>query len=109
MFIDTNVGYDVWVSSQIKYMTNWRQTMQPLTAKDRESDEAEIFTMAKQALRNIALCYVDLDDDPNRDWESPKPDETEKFILIGFVGIEDPVRPEVPEAVRMCQKAGIKV
>lgn len=66
--------------------------------------------MAKQALRNIALAYTDLDDDPKRDWESdPKPDETEKFILIGFLGIEDPVRPEVPEAVRQCQKAGIKV
>jgi hypothetical protein len=83
--------------------------MQPLTAQDREADENEIYNMAKQALRNIALCYTDLDEDPNRDWESPKPDETEKFILIGFLGIEDPVRPEVPEAVRMCQKAGIKV
>lgn len=65
--------------------------------------------MAKQALRNIALCYTDLADDPKRDWESPKPDESEKFVLIGFVGIEDPVRPEVPEAVRQCQLAGIKV
>ena len=29
--------------------------------------------------------------------------------LIGLVGLADPVRPEVPEAVRRCREAGIRV
>ena len=28
---------------------------------------------------------------------------------IGVVGIEDPLRPEVPEAIEQCQRAGITV
>ncbi len=36
--------------------------------------------------------------------------EAEKeFTLIGLVGIEDPVRDEVPEAIQRCREAGIVV
>ncbi|GAB4821345.1 hypothetical protein N2152v2_008391 [Parachlorella kessleri] len=31
------------------------------------------------------------------------------LVLIGMVGIEDPLRPEVPQAIQECQKAGITV
>jgi sodium/potassium-transporting ATPase subunit alpha len=31
------------------------------------------------------------------------------LILAGFIGIEDPVRPEVPQAVAKCHGAGIDV
>lgn len=31
------------------------------------------------------------------------------LICIGIVGLEDPVRPEAPTAIRMCQRAGITV
>lgn len=31
------------------------------------------------------------------------------YHFIGIVGIEDPVRPEVPAAIRRCQGAGITV
>ncbi|XP_059490443.1 plasma membrane calcium-transporting ATPase 3-like isoform X2 [Neocloeon triangulifer] len=31
------------------------------------------------------------------------------FTCLGIVGIEDPVRPEVPDAIRLCQSAGITV
>lgn len=32
-----------------------------------------------------------------------------KYQFIGFIGFEDPVRPEVPAAINECQKAGVKV
>lgn len=32
-----------------------------------------------------------------------------KFTCLGIVGIEDPVRPEVPDAIKQCQSAGITV
>lgn len=31
------------------------------------------------------------------------------MILLGLVGLEDPPRPEVPEAIRKCREAGIRV
>ena len=30
-------------------------------------------------------------------------------MFCGLVGLEDPPRPEVPEALRKCHEAGIKV
>ena len=35
--------------------------------------------------------------------------EMDSLILLGMFGISDPVRPEVPDAVKKCQNAGIMV
>ncbi len=42
---------------------------------------------------------------------SSLPDEQEQFTFtfIGFVGLTDPVRPEVPQAIKDCYTAGIRV
>lgn len=32
-----------------------------------------------------------------------------KLNFIGFIGLEDPVRPEVPAAIKECKSAGVKV
>eukprot|EP01137_Pigoraptor_chileana_P011737 Opistho-2@63129 len=75
-----------------------------ISAEARAACEQQIETMATQALRTICLAYVDLK--PRADYESMP---AEGLIITGIVGIQDPVRPEVPDAVRRCQKAGIKV
>ncbi len=37
-------------------------------------------------------------------------DEDERDLIVyGLLGFQDPLRPEVPEAVRQCQQAGIRV
>ena len=52
------------------------------------------------------VIQVKVDAEPN--W-----DEEEKIVdnmtCVCVVGIEDPVRPEVPDAIRKCQRAGITV
>ncbi|KAJ8245299.1 hypothetical protein GJAV_G00269310 [Gymnothorax javanicus] len=65
--------------------------------------------MASEGLRTICLAYRDFPpSDGEPDWEN------ESSVLTGLtclcvVGIEDPVRLEVPDAIRKCQRAGITV
>jgi len=54
----------------------------------------------------LALCARRLDD--GEDIYDVEKIES-GFIFLGLVGIMDPPRPEVKEAIAICQKAGIKV
>lgn len=67
-----------------------------------------IETMASDGLRTIGLAYRDYAHDALPDWEQENV-VVSNLVLIGIVGIEDPVRPEVPDAIRKCQNAGITV
>ncbi len=60
-------------------------------------------TMASQGLRVIALAYRELADAPAG--EIPE----EELVFAGFMGLLDPPRPEVPQALKDCRSAGIKV
>eukprot|EP00744_Colponema_vietnamica_P000450 GILI01000815.1.p2 GENE.GILI01000815.1~~GILI01000815.1.p2 ORF type:complete len:1124 (+),score=399.86 GILI01000815.1:165-3536(+) len=85
---------------------------QPLTEqmkKDTETNVIEEF--AAKALRTICIAYRDFDS--TQDWDAVGADgqpvcETE-LVCIGIAGIQDPLRKEVPGAVKQCQTAGIKV
>lgn len=59
--------------------------------------------MASQGLRVIALAYRELDAAPGEDIP-----ETE-LVFAGFMGLLDPPRPEVPQALKDCHSAGIRV
>ncbi|XP_033337765.1 plasma membrane calcium-transporting ATPase 3 isoform X6 [Megalopta genalis] len=74
--------------------------------------------MACDGLRTISIAYRDfvpgkaeinqvhVDNEPN--WEDEE-NIVNNLTCLCVVGIEDPVRPEVPDAIRKCQKAGITV
>ncbi|KAK1167189.1 plasma membrane calcium-transporting ATPase 1-like [Acipenser oxyrinchus oxyrinchus] len=65
--------------------------------------------MASEGLRTICLAYRDFpagDSEPEWDNET---DILTSLTCICVVGIEDPVRPEVPDAIKKCQRAGITV
>ena len=79
-----------------------------------------IYPMAKQALRVLAFAYRDFD--TAEDWDKMVTYATEEqkgvgecpavesgLTLVALLGFQDPVRPEVPQAVADCQKAGIFV
>ncbi|KAJ3586548.1 hypothetical protein NHX12_012945 [Muraenolepis orangiensis] len=77
--------------------------------RDRDDMVKQVIEpMACEGLRTICIAYRDLPGSPEPDWESEAEIVTE-LTAITVVGIEDPVRPEVPDAIRMCQRAGITV
>ena len=69
-----------------------------------ESEKKELLDrhlrLAERGERVIALAY--------RQAEEQK-EYTGDFIFLGFIGIVDPPRPEVREAIAKCHAAGIKV
>lgn len=89
----------------------------PLTADNRETLEQIITTYASRSLRTIGLIYRDFEswppaesskneDDPNQAVFS---DISKKMTFLAIVGIQDPLRPSVREAVKDCQHAGVYV
>ncbi|GAA6089623.1 plasma membrane calcium-transporting ATPase 4 isoform X2 [Tachysurus ichikawai] len=77
-------------------------------SKDRdEMVQKVIEPMACEGLRTICVATREFKgEEPNWDNEA---DILSDLTCICVVGIEDPVRPEVPEAIAKCQKAGITV
>jgi Ca2+ transporting ATPase len=75
-----------------------------------------VSSMASNALRTIGLAYRDFPPMPEEEgivsnlsvWENEE-DVVNDLTLVGIVGIQDPVRPEVPGCIRQCQEAGITV
>jgi calcium-translocating P-type ATPase len=59
--------------------------------------------MAEKGLRVLAMAYRPVREDYARD------ELEENLVLSGLVGLEDPPRTEVPEAIAKCYQAGIKV
>jgi len=65
---------------------------------------SDVETMAAEGLRVLALARRTVPSIP------ASADEAERDLeLLGLVGLEDPVRPEVPEAIDRCRRAGIRV
>jgi len=88
---------------------------EPLSQEHRQVLTEAINAYANRSLRTIGLVYRDFEQWPpvnatlteggSVDFASLLRDLT----FFGLVGIQDPVRPGVPEAVRKAQKAGVTV
>ena len=61
--------------------------------------------MTEAALRTIAVAYKDFDSQAAV--EEDEEDLSNQLTLLSIFGIEDPVREEVPKAIRQCQEAGL--
>jgi Ca2+-transporting ATPase len=80
-------------------------TIRPITDEDREIIHKENLRMAKSALRVLGVAYKDMDSVP----PEVTVDTVEKeLVFVGLLGMIDPARPEVVEAVRKCRTAGIR-
>eukprot|EP00736_Rhodelphis_marinus_P009795 Rmarinus@m.10054 len=83
-------------------------TVTTLTEAHKEEYTNRITEMASQGLRTLCLAYKDFPEDGGAAW-SEADNVEQDLTCIAIVGINDPVRPEVPAAVLSCQKAGITV
>ncbi|XP_028652547.2 plasma membrane calcium-transporting ATPase 4 isoform X1 [Erpetoichthys calabaricus] len=78
-------------------------------AKDRDEMVRKVIEpMACDGLRTICLAMRDFTGETEPDWDNEN-EILSHLTCIAVVGIEDPVRPEVPEAISKCQRAGITV
>ena len=78
---------------------------EPLTQPQRTELQKVIEAMALQALRNLGFAYKKLPENLTEFDESLEED----FIFVGIMGMIDPPRPEVKDAIETCRKAGIRV
>ncbi len=82
----------------------------PLTEEDRERILEQNHRLASEALRVLGLAYGVIDPEQveqlKEDLEQEAPTE---LVFSGLTGMLDPPRPEVPEAVARCKRAGIRV
>jgi Ca2+-transporting ATPase len=89
----------VWEHGKIEAMTD----------ATRERIENANGKLANEGLRVLAVAFRELEELPagheEGDWEEAEKD----LVFAGLVGIIDPPRPEVADAVATCKTAGIRV
>ncbi|KAL3825024.1 hypothetical protein ACJIZ3_021053 [Penstemon smallii] len=80
--------------------------------EDKDFLKDAIDNMAAKSLRCVAIAYrayeadeVPTDEEQLAEWTLPEDD----LVLLAIVGIKDPCRPGVKDAVKLCTDAGVKV
>lgn len=93
----------------IKHCTRFLDaTGQPvmITENFQNTLNAKIKEFADATLRTLLITYRE---DDTLTSNSEKEDIEKDLIIIGMVGIKDPIREQVPHAVAQCFTAGVKV
>ncbi|MGW5470074.1 cation-translocating P-type ATPase [Streptomyces chartreusis] len=82
----------------------WEGRRGPLNEQERVATVGASDALASQGLRVLAVARRELDG------PRPERDEAESGLtLLGLVGMLDPPRPEVTDAVAVCRRAGIRI
>lgn len=89
-------------------------SVSPMSQTDRDSLLTTIDTYARQSLRTIGLVYRDYEKWPPlsanmEDGSVEFLSVLKDLVFLGVVGIQDPVRPGVPESVKKAQHAGVVI
>ncbi|KAG9257789.1 uncharacterized protein F5Z01DRAFT_647092 [Emericellopsis atlantica] len=87
----------------------------PLSDDDVTEVHDRIDDYASRSLRTIGIAYRDFESWPpsgaktTSDGDLDIDDLLQNLCFVSLVGIQDPLRPGVPEAIAKCQKAGVSV
>ncbi len=74
--------------------------LRPLDEATRQELMEAFAVEQRKGRRTLGFAYQDGVDDPA---------VTRELVYLGFVAIADPVRPDVPDAIRECRQVGIEV
>ena len=99
----TKGGPDVVLARCTSYLENG--VVKPMTQAKLDEIMAANKAMADKALRVLAAA--------KRDWATKPADNSPEYLekelcFIGLIGMIDPVRPEVKDAINECRSAGIR-
>ncbi|KAL3147298.1 hypothetical protein ABBQ32_002786 [Trebouxia sp. C0010 RCD-2024] len=82
---------------------------QTLTEESRQELVKTVTEMASRGLRTLCLAYADVSADKVEPLDKLEGPPQLALTACCMLGIKDPVRQEVPEAVATCKRAGIVV
>ncbi len=74
-----------------------------LKIEERKKWEKETENLAKKGLRIVAAAKKEIKKIPEK-----LEKEVENLNFLGLIVLKDPIRPDVKEAIKICQKAGLK-
>lgn len=100
------------VLERCRYYRSDKDGIVPLTAAKRKELLAQLESMAGLALRPLAVAFRELPAAPAGEAaaSAERAEEVEReLVWAGLFGLEDPPRPEVLPAIRLCRRAGIRV
>jgi len=80
----------------------------PIAQYQKEIDQA-VRTLAEQAIRPLALCCRVHQRNEVPSGEHAAKETEQDLTLLAIIGMTDPVRDDVPDAIRACEGAGIEV
>ena len=103
-------GATEWVLKDCTHYLDKKGKSTKLDAKQREQFEKFVNEMAESALRTLCLAHRDFSSMSAlpADWKDSPPD-FEELTMDCIVGIIDPLRSDVKEAVATAQRAGVTV
>jgi Ca2+-transporting ATPase len=104
-------GASEWILKDCTHYTDVNGSKVVMSEQKRKDLEAHILSMADNALRTLCLAHKDLASASElpADWTENNPPDSSDLILDCIVGIIDPLRSDVKEAVRIAQEAGVTV
>lgn len=102
-YVVTKGAPDVLLANSSRILVNGKQELINPVLKQRVNRATE--QLAEKALRTIAVAYKPLSNSviPAHELEAER-----DLTFVGIEGMIDPPRPEVKEAIKSCQEAGIK-
>ncbi len=77
-----------------------------LDATQMQTLENQIQRMAQSGLRVLGVAKAEFDLQATKQWPDSQHDFD--FIFLGLIGLADPIRPSVPQALKECYNAGMR-
>ena len=93
-YMTTTIGDTLYIKGAPEVV----MAMCEMTSEERKSVEGQLIQWQQRAMRTLAIAVG-----------TPSGEQITHATLLAIVAISDPLRQEVPSAIRQCRKAGVEV